>query len=176
MNKYIIIAIITTVVIIVGGLFISSFVGFKPVFSPNMGIDQEIKSPSSQDDNNQQVTNVQSDDWFSKRKVISACYIPDDSQCIEYLGKAYTPDIIKNSLCVNPGAQILKTCPSDMVGGCHAMINNQDMEMLSWGYAGGGKPITPQNISGFIATCSMLNGLWVDSSGKTVTTPSTTTK
>jgi len=35
MNKYIIIAIIAMVVIIVGGLFISSFIGFKPVFAPN---------------------------------------------------------------------------------------------------------------------------------------------
>ncbi|MCX6722684.1 MAG: hypothetical protein NT094_01275 [Candidatus Staskawiczbacteria bacterium] len=169
MNKYIIIAIIAVVVIIVGGLFISSFVGFKPVAAPDTI--QKTESPVNQTGDNQQPTNTQSADWFSKRTIVGACYIPDDSQCLEYLGKAYTQDMIKRALCVNPGAQILKTCPSGIVGGCHTLIGNQDMEIISWGYAGGGKPITPQNLSGFMLSCSMLNGLWIDPAGKTVTTP-----
>jgi len=167
MNKtYLTIGITVAVVIIVGGIFISLFVGFKPVIAP-----QKEQLPIDQRNDNQQGTTAQSDDWFKNRKIVGACYIPDDSQCLEYLGKAYTQDMIKNALCLNEGAQILKTCPSDMVGGCHTMIGNQDMEIISWGYAGGGKPITPQNIAGFMATCSMLNGLWIDPAGKVVTTP-----
>lgn len=73
--------------------------------------------------------------------VKGSCYIKADSQCMDYLGSAFSPDRIK-MVCSNKGAVIsTSVCPATAkVGGCHAMIGTE-MEMISWVYSNGDKPV-----------------------------------
>lgn len=105
-------------------------------------------------------------------KVVASCNIPNDSQCLDYIGKSYTKQMVK-SLCTNPGATLSgEPCNhSASVGACRAMIGT-DQEIASWAYSGGGKPVTDKNIRSYIMMCYALpNSEWIDPSGKPVTKP-----
>ena len=103
-----------------------------------------------------------------------SCYLKADSQCIEYLGVAFSPDRIK-AVCSNEGAVISAgACPAEAkVGGCRAMMGTE-IEMISWSYSNGDKPVTGDMLNMNKIFCNGLaKSQWVDPSGQPVIATST---
>ncbi|MFA6254192.1 MAG: hypothetical protein WC640_03020 [Candidatus Paceibacterota bacterium] len=95
--------------------------------------------------------------------VRGSCYIKADSQCMDYLGAAFTPDRIK-MVCSNDGAIIsTNACPTTAkVGGCHSMIGTE-AEMISWAYSNGDKPAEGATLDFNKTICGgMAKSQWVE--------------
>lgn len=128
--------IIIVIIIIVGAILFTSQKKGETVSTgipDNMAISQELGGSNE--------TNPSEPNNAGVGAARGSCYIKADSQCMDYIGTAFSSDRIK-TVCSNDGAVISsKPCPAEAkVGGCHALIGTET-EMISWVYSNGDKPV-----------------------------------
>ncbi|MFA6476307.1 MAG: hypothetical protein WCV68_02705 [Candidatus Paceibacterota bacterium] len=121
----------------------------------NMAISQELGGSNGTSPS--EVTNA------GVGAIRGSCYIKADSQCIDYIGTAFSSSRIK-TVCSNDEAIIsTNPCPAEAkVGGCHVLAGTE-MDMISWSYSNGDKPITGDVLSFTKTLCNgMEKSSWIE--------------
>ncbi len=162
-KNYLIVGVVLLAVIATG---IWTFSGREKAIDPETTSVQDEVSATSSDpaSGNLVEDNKQAPAASSVGGVRGSCYIKADSQCIDYLGSAFSASRIK-TVCGNQGAVISNNaCPTEArVGGCRAMMGTE-MEMISWLYSNGDKPADSSIIELNKTFCTgMGKSQWLDS-------------